>query len=184
MSDSIRKLGSGSTLKDLNPSEVFQLPNVQAEGANTFVIQHMFNQASVIQITYRAVVASGSGTLRNPSDFPQKSFDTSRENFENKFGRVFPKIPQQYSEAVNGFARMSVSSLLGGIGYFYGTSITEDDAAKSKNSLSAVMGSQIEETSSRPLLTATPSRSFFPRGFYWDEGFHQLIIGLWDADLR
>lgn len=83
------------------------------------------------------------------------------------------------------------SNLIGGIGYFYGDSIvdrsfkqpydddgTDDDG---EEEVSPVRGPTLEPP--RELLTATPSRSFFPRGFYWDEGFHLQLIAEWDNDL-
>jgi hypothetical protein len=62
---------------------------------------------------------------------------------------------------------------VGGVGYFYGTSIVdrkfsyewdEDDASDDGDGNSPT-GARL--TDPKSLLTATPSRSFFPRGFYW-----------------
>ena len=67
-------------------------------------------------------------------------------------------------------SKEALSNILGGIGYFYGN-------IKSKNSDDE--NSQKE----KGLFTATPCRSYFARGFLWDEGFHQLIISKWDIEL-
>lgn len=56
-----------------------------------------------------------------------------------------------------------LSNMLGGIGYFFGSSLVK-------------VGDNVLQTPPAALLSAVPSRSFFPRGFLWDEGFHQVIL--------
>ena len=58
-------------------------------------------------------------------------------------------------------AKAALSNMLGGIGYFYGSSDVS-------------LGQRVLQTPPAALLSAVPSRSFFPRGFLWDEGFHQV----------
>lgn len=86
--------------------------------------------------------------------------------YHDRFARTFPI--SSYSPAQTRFAESITSNLVGGIGYFYGSSIVdrnfahewddEDDAGRAPKP---------ELTEPNVLFTATPSRSFFPRGFYW-----------------
>jgi hypothetical protein len=89
-------------------------------------------------------------------------------------------------------AKAALSNLLGTMGYFAGRSLVlvRGDPVPGAAPYSAggtLPGANPGTTVGRgflaPLFTAVPSRSTFPRGFLWDEGFHQLLVRRWDAAL-
>ena len=88
--------------------------------------------------------------------------------FNEKFDRIFNLASRPYEEQM--FAKYALSNLLGGIIYLHGSTYFSD-------------GDKIVETSPVSLLTDTPSRLAFPRGFLWDTGFHNLIVQKWDIQL-
>jgi len=95
-------------------------------------------------------------------------------SFNNNFEEIFP-IPPSYATddiaILKSFSKAITSNLFGGIGYFYGTSIVDKGFAYEWDEDDEVDDDEEEKgarlTEPRALLTATPSRSFFPRGFYW-----------------
>ncbi|XP_071518454.1 mannosyl-oligosaccharide glucosidase isoform X2 [Panulirus ornatus] len=122
------------------------------------------------------VVYESDSVVRRPGMLMGESLTEEIEKYEKKFHVDFEK---KFSMEAKGFdkeeidfAKAALSNMIGGIGYFYGAS--------------KVLG----EYNSDPvpywkaaLYTAVPSRSFFPRGFLWDEGFHNLLISKWDREI-
>jgi len=94
------------------------------------------------------------------------------EAFNEKFERVFELKKKGYKDNEISFAKAAMSNMVGGIGYFHGSSLVQ-----SKHN------DQPIDYWEAPLYTAVPSRPFFPRGFLWDEGFHNLLISMWDVDI-
>ncbi|KVH95684.1 Glycoside hydrolase, family 63 [Cynara cardunculus var. scolymus] len=100
---------------------------------------------------------------------------------ENEFDDKFKKIFNQSDKLDSEFAEVgkaAIGNLLGGIGYFYGQSkILFPQPSKHRSGGDSILYWPAE------LYTAVPSRPFFPRGFLWDEGFHQLLIWRWDMHI-
>jgi mannosyl-oligosaccharide glucosidase len=94
-------------------------------------------------------------------------------SYNEHFEEVFPTPMDGLlsdREGLEEFSRELTASIFGGVGYFYGSSIVdegfayewdEDEDASQPRS----KGAQFVDP--KELLSATPSRSFFPRGFYW-----------------
>ncbi|KAI3382507.1 hypothetical protein SNEBB_010943 [Seison nebaliae] len=108
-----------------------------------------------------------------------KQLEWNIREFDKKFNKTFPLVNYDNfhpDKHFHDFSKYLLSNLLGGVGYFSGRMIVK---------------STIPNYSEIPtnyfftnLLTAVPSRSFFPRGFLWDEGFHSLIYGKWNRLLQ
>uniref|UniRef100_A0AAR2IP76 Mannosyl-oligosaccharide glucosidase n=1 Tax=Pygocentrus nattereri TaxID=42514 RepID=A0AAR2IP76_PYGNA len=92
--------------------------------------------------------------------------------FDEKFERTFGLQAKGFTPAQVKFSKAALSNMLGGMGYFFGQSVVQ--SVYNEHPLLYPEGA---------LFTAVPSRSFFPRGFLWDEGFHQLLLSKWDPQV-
>ncbi|KAI8934178.1 hypothetical protein NX059_008928 [Plenodomus lindquistii] len=121
-----------------------------------------------------------------------RSVESSKTRFYKDFVRAFdPQKPFKTDQHL-AFSEAVFSDLLGGLGYFSGTmkvdtskkAIYAETTGKFWEMSEEAKKHAIPETKGPyELTTFTPSRSAFPRGFLWDEGFHLLQVLEWDADL-
>ena len=92
-----------------------------------------------------------------------------RQQFDEHFEKTFHLASKDFSKDQITFAKAAFSNCIGGITYLHGQSKITSRRLKEP----------IDYWESG-LYTGVPSRSFFPRGFLWDEGFHQIMIQKWD----
>jgi mannosyl-oligosaccharide glucosidase len=107
-------------------------------------------------------------------EFRRRSFDTK---FEVVFGlsqKKFQEDPtlRDFKDHGLQFSKEALSNLLGGIGYYYGPVQIRIPGTANK---------YYDDPAG--LFTGSPSRSRFPRGVLWDEGFHLLLTCQWSRFL-
>ncbi|KAK7746002.1 Processing alpha glucosidase I [Cytospora paraplurivora] len=115
-----------------------------------------------------------------------------RSTFPSQVDKAFPRASQFQEDKYADFSQAVLSNLLGGLAFLHGDSkvdfssppdYEEADVEFWQKEESAVGGVSITTTGPTSLLSFTPSRPSFPRGFLWDEGFHLLPVMEWDLDL-
>ncbi|KAJ2344405.1 Processing alpha glucosidase I [Coemansia sp. RSA 2673] len=77
-------------------------------------------------------------------------------------------------------AQNALSSLIGGIGYFHSSRLVSSNP---KPEYGQEDSSEAKLSELYSLFATTPLRPFFPHGFLWDKGFHQLVLWQWDLDI-
>jgi len=155
---------------------------------NLHFVQKTFEGGSDFNILFSSgttIEAMTSTSLTEDIQILQSAFD---DRFESGFS---PQPPFQDERHVT-FSRYLLSNLMGGIGYFHGTSIVDSSSASEyaetdlnfwEKAATARSRTVVYEEGPYQLFTSVPSRPFFPRGFLWDEGFHLQVIMDWDMDL-
>ncbi|KAF7724424.1 Processing alpha glucosidase I [Apophysomyces ossiformis] len=166
------------------PYAYFALTNTLMEQedqiANFYVFQKVFKGNFQFDVLFRSQSSSDSMTTNTLS----QELVHQEEAFDARFEKTFHLQEKGFSTEQIHFANFLLSNLIGGIGYFYGASIVDQSQASEQDEESFTGTPQMPaQTPPKSLFSASPSRPFFPRGFYWDEGFHQLLIGKWDNDL-
>ncbi|KAK2817119.1 hypothetical protein Q5P01_025310 [Channa striata] len=130
-----------------------------------------------VQTPFQIEVLFESGSFHNRPNqlvgsIMTEELEKRKAEFNLKFEKTFGLQSKGFSQTYIKFAKAALSNMLGGMGYFYGQSVVQ--SVYNEYPLLYPEGA---------LFTAVPSRSFFPRGFLWDEGFHQLLLSKWDPQL-
>jgi len=180
------------------------LKNHMVEGAEAGSVdlvlrnEHGFGNIHLVQMTYRStfefdiLYSSRAEARAMTSAELTRSLESFTETFRQDFARVFAAQAPFKTDAHLRFSEAIFSNLLGGLGYFHGTAKVDTSKKAIYAETTAKFWEMSEEAKNHAtpavkgpyeLLTFTPSRATFPRGFLWDEGFHLLSVLEWDADL-
>lgn len=149
----------------------FVLPNEVDEQSNVVLLQITGQAPFSVDLIVRAPrqvresPMSGGDTLKAiPSGMISEWLAIGSRSFSDSFENVFALREKGFTLQDVAAAKAALSNMIGGMGYFNGRSLVRGAGQNGES------GDSFEAL----LFSTVPSRSFFPRGFLWDEGFHQV----------
>lgn len=181
LQESIQKLiETYSALEGFLPEQAFIMRDLQNFEGNLHYVQKVYEGAAEFDIIYKNAVTTeeDSITFDNIDSKVKKALGGFDQKFDKYFAPNKPFDQRKYET----FGKEIVSGLLGGLSYFYGDHLVDRETVFDEDSFESYELTGLSE-GPHELFTLVPSRPFFPRGFYWDEGFHLLPLLEYDSDL-
>ncbi|TID30878.1 hypothetical protein CANINC_000526 [Pichia inconspicua] len=160
-------------------SELFQVRNPGGFTGNLHFVQKTFVGDFQFDIVYNKV---GEKDVISAGEDVSERLKRVYDIIDTKFAENFQlNAPFNDVEHIK-FAKEILSQLLGGLLYQYGDQLVDRNALVDDVKFThAELHGELEGP--HELFSFVPSRPFFPRGFYWDEGFHLLPILKYDTEL-
>lgn len=167
--------------------QVYRIPHKPGKG-NSHFVQRTFEGNFEFDIIFSS---KSSGQDVTP-EHVTRALEAASTSFSKRFSSVFALKAPYTGEEYQRFGKSMFSNLIGGVGYFHGHQLIDRSYAPEyeeenegfwEETAAARDRKQQQLEGPYELLTAVPSRPFFPRGFLWDEGFHLVPIADWDMDL-
>ncbi|KAF2733136.1 putative mannosyl-oligosaccharide glucosidase [Polyplosphaeria fusca] len=158
----------------------------EAGNGNIHFLQVIFEGAFSMEIIY----SPSQGAAVDPDTY-KKRLEDLESSFPKRVDDAFPRDDGYHYTRHGDFVQEIISNLQGGLGFFHGDSKKDisyapeyqetdlDFWTKAREAMDRATITMVEPMS---LLSHTPSRSSYPRGFLWDEGFHLRTIMEWDFD--
>nr|CAG4717372.1 unnamed protein product [Naegleria fowleri] len=169
----------GASPWDTTPFPIATLPNTIDDDSNVLVIQKIVRSPFDLNVVFLSHEQHpdifSNYQIKEHALHHLEHFDENIKKlkgcFETKFEETFHLKDKNFNNDEKEMAMYALSNLVGGIGYYYG------------NSYHQYGNGEIRTIPPYSLFTACPCRSFFPRGFLWDEGFHSLLIQRWNKQI-
>ncbi|CCH41521.1 mannosyl-oligosaccharide glucosidase [Wickerhamomyces ciferrii] len=161
-----------------HPSSLLTLRNLNGFEGNLHFIQKTFVGAFEFDITFNLEESSN----KIEAEDLDLLINQTLTKFDAKFNKVLDLQPPFNNAEYKKFSEEFISNLMGGIGYFHGDHLVDRETEFNEEKYEPI---QLEGKPEGPfeLFSSVPSRTFFPRGFYWDEGFQLIPILEYDTDL-
>ncbi|KAL6902548.1 glycoside hydrolase family 63 protein [Trichoderma evansii] len=188
MQDTIRDMQKDYDEENFPPPWQIYRMKSQAGGGNAHVVQKVFEGGFEFDIIFSSSSAGKDMTSKDIT----REIKVASESFGERFSSVFDLKAPYTAEKYQRFGKSMFSNLIGGIGYFEGHQLIDRSYADEYEEENEGFWEDTAEARARKaqqlegpyeLFTSVPSRPFFPRGFFWDEGFHLIPIADWDIDL-